>query len=442
MLLASAETATSVYPPTYLDALISIVEGTNSIDDEDVILASRVVLKLLEKGPAYEEHLISNKERLYKFMITFLGLASYVRNDDENADLSKAALGAVGNLSTHVSFTDAVKISKSDSVFKMIVELLDGTFECPRVFQSTTAQVEHYNLFKGIACLLLGNLATSLDNVETLLEEIPELVEQVMAYFKNEADPFALQGAHLVKNITTSSKLPCVKVVAQQGGVGLVQKLVGMKLFSNLRVLGVHIGKNLLVSIARLYTGEEESIKVYCELARILTSAYAAEDTPNLKNEFVLAADVSIAEMVNHISPSYNPAVLAAVNEQGLIVLDYLYNLYKSGGEVNAVVTLKATKTLGVLAGTMTPSSSKPLLEQALGESEDTEATTQRLVDILGQFSGQLMEAKPKDSDTEVASQTFRGIINNLGFIGAKLQHSSHGGLAQASDTAIRNASL
>lgn len=427
--LLSIENSAKEYPTTLLYFLVTFVSFKN--DEDDAALAARVVLKLLEQDVRFEEFLIQNKSKLMQFLRVFLGLAKSHREDEENPDLSKICLGAVGNLSTLPKFGESVEMSSEDDVFKLILDLLHGSCQCPEEFQSTDD--ESYSLFKGIACLFLGNFATSLENVQQLLSQVPDLISIAMAYFLEETDPFGLQGAHLIKNITVSVDLPYARTVFQHGGVSLVSKLFGMKLFSNLRSLGTHIAKNLLGSLS---LNTLESCQEYESIIKILEKSYLAEDSMDIKLAIVLACDVAVAKLVKYEhGPEGAKEVLNATALLANIVIEFLHALYKSGGEVNVVVTLKATKSLGVL-------SSIPSTGSFLEHGIDKTGQADKIVDILGNFSSQLIEAKPNEKDesgSEVMSKTFKGIINNLGYVGAKLQGRKD--LAAACEIAVRNAS-
>lgn len=448
LVLVSADNAKAVYPASMLDTLLCLIsvmqDETEPLDDDDRVLAARIVLKLLDNDPAYEIHVASDIPRLTNFMITFLGLASYHKDDQDNTDLSRVALAGVGNVSTHPLFNESVQITKSDPVFSLIVSLLYGSFECQGWSKPSQRQSSYYSSFKGIACLLLGNLASSAENVQKLVSEIPNLVELSMDALAPESDAFGLQGAHLVKNLTTKSSPDWVKLqVLEKGGVSLVGKLVGMKLFSNLRMLGFHIGKNLLIRTASLLNQNQVYTESYTELVDILIESYRTEDTPELKNEFILAADASISMAATQYTKQASPALSTALSKQANGVLDFLHKMYKDGGQVNMLVTLKATKVLGVLAGTLDQPGDQSLLESAVSENE---VSLQKLVDVLGDLSGQLLDAAPSETgaqapENEAASQTFKGIINNLGYIGAKLQSSQIASLSEAGLNAARKAS-
>lgn len=436
LISATPEKRLNGYSTQVFEALVDMVSSHNErVDEEDACMAARVALKLIDQDDKFELELIKDQAKLVQFMKVFLGLASYNRGDEENADLSKVCLGAVGNLSTQPAFGDAVSITTEDPVFTMVIDLLRGSFVCPSGFVNT--DLEYYALFKGIGCLFLGNLATSVEKVQALLTAIPDLVELAMEYLVGETDPFGLQGAHLIKNLTASTKLSYAGSVLDHKGASLVAKLTGMKLFSNLRVLGAQIAKTLLTSSATLDT--PTAVKGYIELTDIVSKVYKTEDSMDIKNELVLACDAAISESVLH-KPEFEPTKVGqATSELARVVMEYLHAVGRAKGEVNAVVTLKASKALGILASTVTgdPGKETTLVEQAI---EDDSESAKKLIDILDKFSSQLLEAKAAGTD-ETGSRAYQAIINNLGYVGAKLQKQDCSDLSLACAVAIRNAS-
>lgn len=436
ILISASEKSLHGYSTQVFESLVNMASLHNEgIDEEDACMAARVALKLIEQEDKFELDLIKDQEKLLKFMKVFLGLASYHRSDEENADLSKVCLGAVGNLSTQPSFGETVNITTDDPVFKLVIDLLRGSFVCPSGF--VTAELEYYDLFKGIGCLFLGNLATSVEKVQALLTASPDLVELAMVYLVQETDHFGLQGAHLIKNLTASARLSYAGSVLDHQGASLVAKLTGMKLFSNLRVLGSQIAKTLLNFSARL--DSETAVRGYIELAGILAKVYKTEDSMDIKNELVLACDAAISEAVLQKSAFDESKVAQATTTLARVVIEYLNSIGRAKGEVNGVVTLKASKALGVLASTVTGAAGKEttLLEQAI---ENDGESGRKLVDILDKFSSQLREAKAAGND-ETGSRAYQAIINNLGYVGAKVQKQDNSDLSLACQVAIRNAS-
>lgn len=437
LLLTNIEKPAKKFPTSVLDSLIHIVSlHNNPVDEDDAVLAARVVLKIIDQDVNYEYYLIDDKARLFKFFNVLLGLASSHRNDEDNPDISKVCLAMVGNISTHAAFGERVKISLQDQNFKLVFDLLTGSYVCLNNFSAN--DLEYYSLFKGIACLFIGNLATSLDKIQEILSQLPDIIPVAMKYFEKETDPFGLQGAQLIKNIT-ASKLPYTDQVLKYNGVSLVTKLTGMKLFSNLRMLGAHIAKYLLAYSANLQN--EDAIQGFITLSEALERVFSSEDSPEVKDEIILACDAAVAEVVMNKCIGREDEILTATISLTKIVIEYLHALYKTGGAVNVIVTLKASKTLGVLASALRPEPEKKvtILEHTIREDS---VCSDKLVDILGKFSTQLAESKPTgDSIGEAMSKTYKGIINNLGYVGAKFRTQDMSDLAQASVIAVRNAS-
>ena len=446
--LLSLKNSSKEYSIEFFSSLVTFTYlHDSSVDKEEISIVVRILLKLIEQDVRFEEFLVQNRSELIRFIKTFLGLANYYHNDSENSDLSKPCLAAVGNLFTHSGVTDMVKISEQDEIFALVLDLFNGSFECPKEFP--VSENQPYFLFKGIACLILGNLATSLENVQMLLNHIPNLVTASMTYFLEEKDIFALQGTHLIKNITVSSQLPIARQVIQNGGAQLIKELCRYSFASNLKVLGMNIAKNLISSMSNL--SNLDLVEEYEAIIKIMKDLYIQEDNMEVKQCIVFACDAAVSAISTHqgkYDDEVTKTVLSAAVMLTNVFIQFLHSVYKSGGEVNVIVTLKATKSLGVLSSipvmTMDQSDSEKnisIVEYTIDHDNEDET---KIVDILSKFSSRLVENQPdtKDEDgSEVVSKTFKGIVNNIGYIGAKLQHSANREITKACETAIRNAS-
>lgn len=453
LLLILQEGASKAYSVEILQPLCMIISLSKLTAEQNYAPTTiHIVLKLLESESRFED-LIVEKSQDLTFYVTILLAVAYIYRDDEPAHLSKRALGAVGNLSTRPNFSNVVSISNSDHFFNQVVDLLFGSFSLPKGVASPNSAVDgdkplHYTLYTGIACVILGNMATSEESTQELLRQVPNVISTAMNYFTAENDPFGLQGAHLIKNITINLNAQYSAEVLQRGGAALVEKLLNMTSFSKLRLLGTQISKNLLSYTSHL--GSMEAALDYGAMVASLSRAYYKEDNIEIINEIVLSCDTSIADLLLYEATDGDEEASEFLEAETLLsklFINFLYSLYKTDAEINVVVTVKASKSLGVLSSAPALAFRQPDPSTIISILDHTVRNhskyADKLTDILGEFSSQLVEAQPKgrrQSNEEAVAKTFKGIINNLGYVGSKLRESDNENLRKACEIAIHNA--
>lgn len=353
LILISQESTTQHYATDILSSLCAILSqmGT-ALKKDHGALAVRVTLRFLAAETRFEDALVSTSRRLLLFMTLCLANVYVHKDDPDNPDLSRRCLGAVGNLSTRPGFCEVIEISTDDSIFDQIVSLFHGEYHIPEgtVPGDDTGPLKH-SLYTGIACVMLGNMAQSETRLQEIVDLVPDLVPTAMNYFSGESDPFGLQGAHLIKNMTVAPNAQHCAPILQRGGASLVGKLLEFQNYPHLRVLGAQIAQNLLRYTSRL--GNMEAAFDYGTIVRSLSDAFYQEDDMEVVYEIVLACDASIAELLRYESTDGDEEAtefLEAETVLSKLFLHYLHALYEKRCTFDVPVTVKASKSLGVLA--------------------------------------------------------------------------------------------
>lgn len=452
LLLLNQDKASSKYPTEIIKPLCFIISLRYVTTKKDYALpATRVMLKLLESETRFLDFVVIDERELLLYLTVLLTVAYFHQNDEENPDLSRRALGALGTLSTRSGFADNVKISNNDEVFQQIVDLLHGTFAAPKGVSTRSSETPmECSLYTGIACVILGNMAISDDSVQELLQQVPTIIPTAMTYFTIENDAFGLQGAHLIKNITVAANKQHSALVLQRGGASLVERLLSMGEFSHLRLLGSEIANNLLRYTSLL--GSMEAALDHGAMVRALTEAYHSESRKEIIHGIVLACDAAVEELLTYDSTDGDEEASAFLEAETLLsklFIDFLYSVYSSGTEVNILITLKASKSLGVMSTAPALAYRQPdptkiisILDHTIRRSPQH---AEKLAVILEKLSNQLVQAQPqelKKSNYEAVTTTYKGIINNLGYVASRVingQNSSEE-LLKASEVAIKNA--
>lgn len=449
--LVSQDEGIEAYPLEALASLGTIASLKLGANPEDYIVKdARAMLKLLEREK-FEDHVMNDEQSLMATLGLLLALAHFHKDDERNPDLSRRCLGAIGNFSANPKFCQIVQVSNNNPIFRLVVELFHENYIVSKLLPSGDVEgLMEYSLSCGIACVILGNLATSTENVQNIFRQVPDLIPTAMNYFASENDPFGLQGAHLIKNITIVSNLNNSRDVLQRGGASLVEKLINMTEFSNLRLLGVQIAKNLLSYTSHL--GSLEAALDYGSMVRCLNLAFQRDDDEGVKNEIILACDAAIAELLLYEATDGDEEASEFLDAETLLsklFINFLHLLYISEAEINIIVTLKASKSLGVLSSApalthrqRNPNTVISILDHTVRHNS---SSAEKLVDILSGFSSRLVKTQPQgrlESNEEAVTKTFKGIINNLGYVGVRMQNSDNKELVKACETAIKNASV
>lgn len=442
--------ATERYDPEILGPLCTILSQLGVSSKSDGLWAARIIMHFLVEEDRFEDKLVSDARSLLLFMTVFLIFAYTYKDDAEHPDFSRKCLSAIGNLSTRPGFSETVQISERNTIFNHIVSLLDGQYSIPDGFVTgdDTGPLK-YSLFSGISCVMLGNLALSPESLQDIFRQVPDIVSTAMNYFAGETDPYGLQGAHLIKNITVVPQAQYSAAVLQRGGASLVHKLVNQHEFTYLRSLGAQIAQNLLRYSSHL--GSLEAALDYSAIVRALYAVYYGEKDVETKHEILLACDASVAELLLYDATDGDEEAtefLDAETQLSKLFIYYLHSLYTTGAKIHVPVAVKVTKSLGVLSDApalktrqqLDPTTTISILDHTISSDP---ASLAKLIDILGKFSTQLAAAQPKVlhiSNEEAVATTFKGIINNLGYVGSKMIEYENEDLAKACQIAMQNA--
>lgn len=369
--------------------------------------ATLILTKFLEADNRFEEYIACDRERLSTYLKLGMELTGAIQDDPDFPEISRRMLAAMGNIASHESFQKTVPISKKDKIFALFIHLLIDTPPKP----------EMAIIRQGISCVVFGNLVTSSAKVEQLLIEIPNAVALAMKYLTLETDPYALQGAHLIKNITVENPEICKEVV-QRGGLALIKKLVDNKLFFHLRVIGVQIAKNIF-NTQRVKPIAPSQV---LPLVPMLIKTYKTEDKQLVRNEIILAFDVAVEafkrfslfkkdKQLRNLSrdedhdedmDDFNESLLGIAK----LLIHALYTMYTGLVKqekyiVDPVISLKASKSLGILSTlprySINPeesSSNETFLLEELGVQgiENSEIFRRDVIDLLTEFSSDLVE--------------------------------------------------
>lgn len=381
--------------------------------------AAMLVIKFVEAEARFEEYFASSREHLTLFIQLGLMVSTSIQDDPEFPEISRRMLASIGNISSHPSFQNIVPISLKDPIFALFVHHMKESPPAPRLAI----------LYQGVSCVVLGNLATSREKVGQLLEEFPNAPVLAMKYLSNEIDPYALQGAHFIKNVTVNNPDICASVI-DYGVVALIHKLLDNKLFVHLRLMGAQIAKNLFAVNVHSGLRNHQFLK---PIVSLLIKIYKSEDKQSVRNEIILAFDASIDSVRTFFSRRTTPASQImylskdedfdgtqgeAVNDAELalarIFIHALHAMYmglvnQEKFVVDPVIAMKATKALGLLSTfpkipedleqyskNSTNQSPQPLILQDIikHSTEGSEVVRKDLIDLLSQFSSDLMECE------------------------------------------------
>lgn len=417
------ETTTNSYDGYSTDLIdelldLAITRGADDETIEDAELSVRVAAKLIAaKRGQYEEEVINMEVKLIEFIKTLFILADDFRKSD-HVEMTKNALGLVGNLSVLDDFVN--KFTYDGAVAKFLWSKIEG-------------KDRGTGLVKGVIFLIFGNTINSSIRAREMVNNYPNVITKALEYYINEEkDSFGLQGIHLIKALITGEPTYATEVL-ENGGLRLVKKLVGLKLFPALRSQGVSIANGLISSLQKPFT--DDAVHYFDALiSENLTHLYWGEDDQTVKNSIIMALDTAITKIT---SLEETPLLLGAVKSISKISIDYLYVLSKQGGQVDVVYTLKACKILGVLTTINGLLKDTNVLEEFI--INDPNEISQ-LADVLELLSNNLLEIALNNTDPE-ATGGFKGNIINLGFVAAKLQKVKDVRLSQATEVALRNAS-
>lgn len=357
--------------------------STNEIDEDKLELASTLV-RLLEADQRFEIPFATNKVMFAKLLD--LGFKALKLIPESGHQVQTV----LGNISSNPQFSDLVNVSKDDEIFKVLTSCIDS---------DDKTQV-------AIGCTVLGNLITDSDKVDNLVKEKPDIIVKIMTAYSKMTSPFELQSTHLIKNMSLVDTYK--RQLLQNHAIDIVEKMTEISLFAEIRLLGVQIARNLLTNT-----------KIDGRLVDILASRFKKEDDETVKLYILQAFSASTETLVgqNELeSPLWTPIVDTLVKGTSYII---------SSEDIAscATVLLKLTKAIGLLS--MENMTRKYLL---------TDHTGPILTIILNQ-SNQVK--KQICSPTDVLF----GVINNLGFIGAKVKDHYDHALLEAATIAIKSCS-
>lgn len=434
-------------------------DNTFSFTDENYVAnfkeegkeAALLLMRFVESDTRFEEFFASDRAHLVQYIVLGLSIGTAMEDDVDFPDMARRLLASMGNISSHTSFQKTVSISLTDPIFSLFVRHLK---EAPSVARLAI-------LFQGISCVVLGNLVTSKERVDMLLEEFPNAPELAMKYLSSQTDPYVLQGAHFIKNLTVSNPKICAEV-ADNGGIALILKLLDNKLFIHLRTMGIQITKNIFNAQA---SSRSVRLDYVYSLAPALIKTYKTEDKQAVRNQIVLAADAIIEysrefykpDTINMLDLSLSQSEKGTSIANGdldsillkisKILIHSLRTMYiglvnQDKYVVDPLIAMKASKGLGLLSTFPTiskatssrdpiqsketqtlsvPSSSFGsdkqdfLLQHVISkEIENGDLARSELIDLMSQFSTDLVECEnqPISSHHTIVSSRHKSTVH------------------------------
>lgn len=452
---------------------------------------SYILLKLLESEPRFEEYFAGDRDHLIRYIELGIKAGVVIADLEEFPEITRRVVAAIGNISSHPSFQHTVSIDSEDNIFKFFVHHLTEKPPSPRV----------RILYQGLSLIIFGNLITSREKVDKFLHEVPSALAIAMEYLSSETDPYALQGAHFIKNATVGNPDNCLEVM-NNGGLDLIQKLVDNSIFFHLRLIGVQITKNIFHAHRLKIVSPYHTLS----LVPILVQTYKKEDKQVVRNEAIFAFDAVLDSFRLYfaLDGAERKEILAkdthykgdidTVNDIKLeiarILIHSLHTMYRGlltveHYVVDPLTSLKASKSLGLLStfhrypkdfDVAEPMENFELiLEEVIGkDAENQELYRKDLTDILGKFSTMLKDIDSSNTSSAVSSRsnsvshlpglvpspdssdsspavtntkpihhhTYKGVINNLGYLGSQVRKWKNldDALKEAANIALRNA--
>lgn len=455
--------------------------------------ATLLLIKFVESDTRFEEYFASNRDYLVQFIQLGIAFSLLIQTADDFPQIARRIVAAMGSVSSHPRFQTIVDISLQDPVFGLFVHQMKEPPPTPR------ASI----LFQGISCIVLGNLVTSSEQEARLLQEFPAAPALAMKYLSVETDPYALQGAHLIKNLTVANHAVCREVV-DRGGIALVFKLLDHKLFANLRVMGVQIAKNILHMQIASKTVHSQFLR---SLAQALIAAYKKDDSQLVRDQITLTMCVAVERSRKFFEVKYTPnmqvqhlsqdedefdKMASSLNDTLVDISKILINVLKtirlgivSGQQhVPETIVIKATKALGIVStflmipedygfgsmgagipGYVEPLQQQPLLQCAVSKETEEGAVAYRdLVEVLkcskdmverssganvldkddplSIDEGDMLESRNSSDKPAQASSSYAAVVNNLGFAASQILKWKDAGsdLCDAARVAVQNA--
>jgi hypothetical protein len=231
-----------------------------SIEDEELMMST---LRVLESALEFEKRIASDFNLFQKVLNLCLQTVE---------EEPQRALAVIGNVTSHQEFVDMLGLDRDISRANMLTDVVFGESDLGRV---------------AIACIALGNLAVSSQVVTRLVSAHPHLIERVLEATLQMSNPFELQSAHLLKNISIDGKYK--KQIVRGGASKLVDRLMSVQAFPTIRFLGAQLARNLVTDVE----------PVDRHVLQIVASVMVQEPDGTVRAECELALAAAVATLVN-----------------------------------------------------------------------------------------------------------------------------------------------
>lgn len=386
-----------------MDILIDLCnhKSYNGVFDNGIMDAVSMLATYIESSLKLEDYFAKNSSNLIQLIKLGMSINGLLKDSNNFPILARRMLAIMGNISSRPSFTDTVEISKDDPVVRILLQHIREDESA----QSGKSGVSHHDAGQGhskfvkciqaIAFLILGNLVVNQEQAEKLHKLDPSVIQLAMKYLSTETDPFALQSAHFIKNMTTNNPANAKEVI-QRGGMALVGKLLGNKLFPNLRFMGARIAFNLLkAQTVQSVPGRNDGLHGVGTQRQILSTkaspssdvlpihsqlckAYEQEDDERIRNEIILALDAAVdactalrKSILNNVDDGDGVEMqdLEEVEDKiAIYFINYLHNVYLTllKTESNNDQETSSEITDATIVSTSSTPSSKPTAQQVL----------------------------------------------------------------------------
>lgn len=324
-----------------------------------------ILMRLIESNEKFEKAFSSDRNK-------FLTLLKIGKASIDLDQAGQHALAVVGNISSRPEFSDLVQISNDDNIYSFVQDIVS--------YDTTNL------MLVSSACLILGNLAVNAESVAKIMELKPDLIDIVMWSYKDCTNPFQLQGAHLIKNISAHPDFK--SAVLNAGAINMVRRLCNIKLFPSIRRLGVQLARNLLTD------AEAPDL----DLLDVVLETFRTDDSEVVKQDCLQAQVVVVETLVKHQNLEYANERL----ENIILTLENgMVNVIEAPVERwNYIILIKVSKALGLL-------------------SAENEGQILLLKDM--EVTKKLFDQSDKVKEQVANQGQLLGVVKNLGFIASQL---------------------